>query len=293
MLRILSESPSAAAEALAEKLLADGVPVQRDGHEWLKLDMPMIYEIVAPVCLCPRFLSLGDPFQHLLSSFAAMFPATGTSQYPGYLTPSGRLPEESGPSAFASQVVSEGRCVIMAGNVLASFETSGLPQDGGVLALNMIAATGSSFHALAPGSVRWGFLHQAVSAISGYIQGRHRVIMLHPCAPRAVCEAISAEAREFEDRPLYADGEVPMGVLGGNPSEWLGDAAMFVDEHRMATGYRDRSVRRLLVPAMAAWHLMVDKEVPDRLAKARAALASVSDAAWRRSMLRFVDMQPE
>ena len=280
-----------AVPALARTLLKLGKVIRHEDMDWCKMFMPLEIGVVDPTALCPRYLSLGDPFSLLLTSFASLFPQSESSRFPSRLMPTSTLDEHASPSAFAAQVTAQGRCVIMAGSVLATFELEGVPGDHAVLNMNMVCSTGDVFSALAPGAIRWGFLLQAIAAIGEFMVGEQRIFILSPVAPKAVCESVLAEHEEFDGGPLYLENETALGILGGAPTEWLEDARMFVDEHAMGIGYRDRSIKRLLAPAMAAYLKLTDPDSARPRLDALAALNSVGDPAWRRLLSRFANMQ--
>ncbi len=262
-----------------------------EGVEHATISEPVVIEFVDPVGLCPQYLSLGDPFVHLLSSLAAMFPFSESSSYPSHLRPPNTLPIDSSPSFFASQVVSTGRCVVFAGTSLSTFEMVGVPGEHAVVSMNMVCPIGSIFECIAPGAIRWGFLHQAVASLSDAMMGVHRLIVLHPNAPVSVCESIMLEHEELKSQGLYDPTAMALGVLGGPPQDWLRDVKMFLDEHAQASGYQDRSIRRLFVPAMAAWLKMVDPDAANPVDDCLKALGSVTDTNWHRMLFRFAEMQ--
>lgn len=282
-----------AALELSRKL-KDGSRVMRDGVEWFKLRDPAVIEFQHSIQNCPRYLSLGDPFKHLLGSFAWMFSCNQESHYPDHLTPECRMPPQVTPSAITAKVIANGRVVLSIGDFLATFESTGTPDNLGVLDLNMVCSVQSSIDSIVPWSTRFGMLHQAVAGCSGLMMGSHRIFIMHPCAPVSVVEGVLAEEEEVGHLLNSAENMgASLPVIAGDYNGWLSNASMFIHEHCRAAPYNDRFIRRVLSPAMAAWLCLTDGESSDqdRVSKACAQINSVADPEWRFLLKRFCDMQ--
>jgi len=286
MIEIAARNIADAAPQVAARLLS-GHRKDLHGERVAYLNEPVVVSLANPVETCPRFVALGNPYSHLLTSFASLFPLPDGSRFPESLRPQACLTGEASPSAFAGSVVADGRAVVFAGAALAGFEAVGTPDNMGVLSLNVVSPTGSVMNALAPGCIRWGMLQQAIASLSGFMLGGFRLIVLHPIAAVEHCEAILQEVEAMCSGPLYADGEVALGVASAPGGEWLTEAAMFLGEHAYASGYQHRPIRSLLVPAVAAWMKLTDADIADRRSAALEQLATVKDQAWRRCLERW------
>ncbi len=290
MLDIMATNVADAVSIIAKHLHIEGSRYMFYGNEWAKLSSPMVIDFAEMGACSSRYLSLGNPFEHLLSSFAWMFPAQDGSIYPKIFDPRLRMPESASPAAIAAKILTDSRQVIQVGDYLATFEMHGTPENHGVLEMNIVVSVGSTFEALVPWGIRWSMLHQAVCASIGIIAGRSRMFILHPCAPVTIVDAVYAEFAD-NDFGFGPTGSVP--VVSGSYDDWYSDALMFVSEHCSAVGYKDRYIRRVLNPAMAAWRYLCDPELPPeaRVKHARDMIKNIGDEDWKMVLDRFAVMQ--
>ena len=289
MINLQCRNLSEAIQSMALTLNHNGSRIMENGEEWAKLGDPAIVEITDICGYCPRYLALGDPFIHLLSSFPWMFPASSGSRYPDRFDPKLRLPESASPSAIAAQILGNSRQVLQIGDYLVTFEMNGTPDMHGVLNMNIVVSVGSLAQAMI-WMTRWSVLFQAVASCMGIMRGSTTMFILHPCEPVSLLESVLKEHDEIGPAGSYG----PISLIAGAYEEWLPDAKMFIDEHCMAIGYQDRFISRVLSPAMAAHRHLIDPDASpaDRVGRAYTAAGLVLDHEWKSMLQRFVKMQP-
>lgn len=266
-------------------------PVEKvDSDDVFVSHTPIVVEFEKSMAVCPGLVCMGNPFENLLSGLAFMFPTTTGCRFPDTLEPNFRLDVQTSPKVIGSQVVRDTGSTIVVGNCVVVLD---LCPDGesSSVGLNVLYPVGAPLHAIANGMVRWSFFHQAVSAFAGATVGYRRMQMLVSHQSVADCEAVLKEVESLADTDshLSHDRDLLLGVMGGGADDWLREASMFCDEHVMALGYQDRSLRSLFVPAAAAWNMYLLSEGDESaMADIAAQLRCVRDHAWRRLLTRYV-----